>query len=224
MASFEIYGGKPLKGELIPQGAKNEALQVLCAPLLTAEKVTISNIPDIVDVNKLITLLQTMGVKVEKVEKGTYIFQAKDVDLDYLFPVCYAALFSVNKEAILDNSIDFYNNIMSIILYDIRNFIGNRKIDHGYFLERLWLVIFNYKKYNIAIKKILKKHKSKIIFEPGRSIVGNIGVLITKIIYIKNQLNHYISTTCTTVALTFGSFSNMLYNAYFKGTEHESGY
>ena len=84
MGSFEIHGGKPLKGELIPQGAKNEALQVLCAPLLTPEKVTISNIPDIVDVNKLIGLLQAMGVKIEKVEKGTYIFQAKDVDLKYL--------------------------------------------------------------------------------------------------------------------------------------------
>lgn len=84
MASFEIYGGKPLKGELVPQGAKNEALQVLCAPLLTAEKVTISNIPDIVDVNKLINLLQAMGVKVEKVETGTFIFQAKDIDLEYL--------------------------------------------------------------------------------------------------------------------------------------------
>ncbi|MDP4684316.1 MAG: UDP-N-acetylglucosamine 1-carboxyvinyltransferase [Crocinitomicaceae bacterium] len=84
MSSFEIYGGKKLKGELIPQGAKNEALQVLCAPLLTAEKVTISNIPDIVDVNKLIELLQTMGVKIEKVEKGTFIFQAKDIDMAYL--------------------------------------------------------------------------------------------------------------------------------------------
>lgn len=84
MASFEIYGGKSLKGELIPQGAKNEALQVLCAPLLTSEKVTISNIPDIVDVNKLINLLQVMGVKVEKVETGTFIFQAKDIDLEYL--------------------------------------------------------------------------------------------------------------------------------------------
>ena len=84
MASFEIHGGKPLKGELIPQGAKNEALQVLCAPLLTPEKVTISNIPDIVDVNKLIGLLQAMGVKIEKVEKGTYIFQAKDINLEYM--------------------------------------------------------------------------------------------------------------------------------------------
>lgn len=84
MASFEIYGGKKLKGELHPQGAKNEALQVICAVLLTPEKVTISNIPDIVDVNKLINLLQVIGVKVEKVEKGTYIFQAKDIDLEYL--------------------------------------------------------------------------------------------------------------------------------------------
>jgi UDP-N-acetylglucosamine 1-carboxyvinyltransferase len=84
MASFEIHGGKPLKGELTPQGAKNEALQILCAVLLTPEKITISNLPDIIDVNKLIQLLQVMGVKIEKVEKGTFIFQAKDIDLDYL--------------------------------------------------------------------------------------------------------------------------------------------
>ncbi len=84
MASFEIYGGKQLKGEVIPQGAKNEALQILCAVLLTPDKITISNLPDIIDVNKLINLLQAMGVKIEKVEKGTYIFQAKAIDLDYL--------------------------------------------------------------------------------------------------------------------------------------------
>jgi UDP-N-acetylglucosamine 1-carboxyvinyltransferase len=83
MASFEIEGGKQLSGELVPQGAKNEALQVLCAVLMSKEKVTISNLPDIIDVNKLINLLQTMGVKTEKVEKGTFIFQAKDIDLDY---------------------------------------------------------------------------------------------------------------------------------------------
>ena len=68
MGAFEIYGGNKLKGELVPQGAKNEALQVLCAVLMTEKKVTISNVPDIVDVNKLINLLQAMGVKVEKVE------------------------------------------------------------------------------------------------------------------------------------------------------------
>ena len=84
MATFEIYGGNELKGELIPQGAKNEALQVLCGVLLTDKKVTISNLPDIIDCNKLINLLQSMGVKIEKVEKGTYIFNAKTIDLNYL--------------------------------------------------------------------------------------------------------------------------------------------
>jgi len=84
MSSFEIVGGKKLKGEIWPQGAKNEALQILCAVLLTPEKITISNIPDIRDVNFLIELLQEMGVNVEKTIPGTYIFQADRIDLEYL--------------------------------------------------------------------------------------------------------------------------------------------
>jgi UDP-N-acetylglucosamine 1-carboxyvinyltransferase len=84
MGSFQIEGGHRLKGDVIPQGAKNEALQILCAVLLTDEKVTISNIPDIVDVNKLIGLLKKMGVKVTNPEKGKYTFKADAVDLDYL--------------------------------------------------------------------------------------------------------------------------------------------
>lgn len=84
MASFEITGGKRLKGEIIPQGAKNEALQILCAPLLTEEKVTIHNIPDINDVNKLISLLEAMGVSVEKIKPGSFTFQAKNIDLEYM--------------------------------------------------------------------------------------------------------------------------------------------
>ncbi len=83
MSSFEIIGGKRLKGELIPQGAKNEALQILCAVLLTKEKITISNIPDIRDVNKLIELLTDIGVKVLKISEGEYTFQADDVNMDY---------------------------------------------------------------------------------------------------------------------------------------------
>ncbi len=81
--AFEIIGGKPLKGEIIPQGAKNEALQVLSAVLLTSEKVTISNIPDIKDVNKLIELLGDMGVKVNKLAADTYSFEAKNIDLNF---------------------------------------------------------------------------------------------------------------------------------------------
>ena len=84
MKTFKIEGGHQLKGEIQPQGAKNEALQILCAVLLTPEKVTINNIPDIVDVNKLITLLDNLGVKVNKLGKGSYSFQADDIDLDYL--------------------------------------------------------------------------------------------------------------------------------------------
>jgi UDP-N-acetylglucosamine 1-carboxyvinyltransferase len=83
MGAFEIKGGKPLKGEIIPQGAKNEALQVISAVLLTDQKVTISNIPDIVDVNKLIELLGDMGVLVERTASDTYTFEAKNIDLDF---------------------------------------------------------------------------------------------------------------------------------------------
>ena len=84
MASFEVRGGKALRGEITPQGAKNEALQILCAVLLTSEPVTISNIPDIRDVNKLIELLRDMGVKVGKLATDTYVFQAENVNLDYM--------------------------------------------------------------------------------------------------------------------------------------------
>lgn len=84
MAIFEVTGGKQLKGDIIPQGAKNEALQILCAVLLTPEKVTISNIPDIVDINKLIDLLSDLGVKVEKTGHEEYTFQSDDIKVDYL--------------------------------------------------------------------------------------------------------------------------------------------
>lgn len=84
MSSFEIAGGNRLKGEIVPQGAKNEALQVLCAVLLTPEEVTIRNIPDILDVNKLIELLAGMGVTVRKLEQGCYSFKADQVNLDFL--------------------------------------------------------------------------------------------------------------------------------------------
>lgn len=84
MKAFRIEGGHQLKGEIQPQGAKNEALQILCAVLLTPEKVTIHNIPDIVDVNKLIKLLEKLGVKVEHIKHGSYAFQADEVNLEYL--------------------------------------------------------------------------------------------------------------------------------------------
>lgn len=84
MGTFKIEGGHSLKGEITPQGAKNEALQILCAVLLTDEEIAIHNIPDIIDVNKLISLLENLGVKIQKKGKGSYTFKADDVNLDYL--------------------------------------------------------------------------------------------------------------------------------------------
>ena len=84
MGAFEIQGGKKLSGEITPQGAKNEALQVINAVLLTADEVVINNIPDIIDVNKLINLLKTLGVKVNKIKKGSYSFKADNIDVDFL--------------------------------------------------------------------------------------------------------------------------------------------
>ncbi|WP_300436056.1 UDP-N-acetylglucosamine 1-carboxyvinyltransferase [Christiangramia sp.] len=84
MGTFQIEGGHRLSGEIQPQGAKNEALQILCAVLLTEETVTIHNIPNILDVNKLINLLKNLGVKVENTGKGSYTFKSDTLDMDYL--------------------------------------------------------------------------------------------------------------------------------------------
>ena len=84
MSIFKIEGGHRLKGEIVPQGAKNEALQIICATLLTASEVTIHNIPDIRDVNKLIFILGELGVKVKKLDTNSYSFQADDINLEYL--------------------------------------------------------------------------------------------------------------------------------------------
>ncbi len=86
---FEVTGGKKLKGEIVPQGAKNEALQILCATLLTEREVVIHNIPDILDVNMLITLIADFGVEVKKLAHGSYSFKADNVNLDYLYSEDY---------------------------------------------------------------------------------------------------------------------------------------
>ena len=84
MKSFRIEGGHQLKGSIQPQGAKNEALQILCAVLLTSDKITIHNIPNIIDVNKLIRLLGKLGVRIEQLSESTYTFQADQINLEYL--------------------------------------------------------------------------------------------------------------------------------------------
>ena len=94
--AFEVIGGKSLHGKISPQGAKNEALQILCATLLTKEKVVLSNVPDIRDVNRLITLLKGLGVRVEKLKPNSYSFQADSVDIEY----CHSEEFQINAKGI----------------------------------------------------------------------------------------------------------------------------
>ena len=84
MAYFQVEGGRRLHGEITPQGAKNEALQILCATLLTPERVVVRNVPEILDVMQLIELLRAMGVEVERLAKDAYAFRAREIDLGYL--------------------------------------------------------------------------------------------------------------------------------------------
>ena len=84
METFKIKGGFELKGEITPQGAKNEALQVICATILSNEKIIINNIPDIIDVKRLIDLLSNLGVSIEKLSSNSYSFQSNSINLDYL--------------------------------------------------------------------------------------------------------------------------------------------
>ncbi len=92
MGSFRVEGGRVLKGEVIPQGAKNEALQVLCAVLLTDEPVRITNVPDVIDVDRLVEILENLGVGVQRNGSGDYSFQADSVDLDYLKSKSFVSL------------------------------------------------------------------------------------------------------------------------------------
>jgi UDP-N-acetylglucosamine 1-carboxyvinyltransferase len=129
MSSFEILGGKKLKGEIRPQGAKNEALQILCAVLLTPEKVTISNVPDIRDVNFLIELIGEMGVTVERISPETYTFQANHVNLEYLRTPQFK-----NKAASLRGSVMILGPLLSrfksgYIPHPGGDKIGRRRLD-----------------------------------------------------------------------------------------------
>lgn len=144
MATFKIEGGNQLHGELHPQGAKNEALQILCAVLLTPEKVQITNIPEISDVIKLIEILSELGVKTERQNKGNYLFQADEIRLDYLKTEAFA-----RKAASLRGSIMILGPLLSrfgigYIPQPGGDKIGRRRLDtHFTGLQKLGAT-FNY--------------------------------------------------------------------------------
>ena len=182
MSSFVIEGGYRLNGEIIPQGAKNEALEVICAVLLTPDKVTIHNIPDILDVNNLIQLLRDMRVKVERISVDTYTFQADDVDLDYL-----------NTEDFLRRSASLRGSVMivgplvarfgkALIPKPGGDKIGRRRLDtHFVGIQHLGAT-FNYDATRQVYEINAKQLKGAYMLLDEASITGTANILMASVL------------------------------------------
>ncbi|NTW33234.1 MAG: UDP-N-acetylglucosamine 1-carboxyvinyltransferase [Bacteroidetes bacterium] len=182
MNSFEIIGGKKLKGEIIPQGAKNEALQVISATLLTPEKVTISNIPNIRDVNKLIELLKDFGVKVEQKSTDEYCFQADDINLDFM----YSDIFK-QKASALRGSIMIIGPLLArfgkgYIPKPGGDKIGRRRLD-THFIGLLKLgADFNYNAEDNFYKVSAKKLKGCYMHLDEASVTGTANIIMAAVL------------------------------------------
>ncbi len=182
MGSFQIEGGVKLKGELTPQGAKNEILQILCATLLTPEKVEIENIPDIVDVNKLIDLLGSLGVKIQKKGIGHYIFQADEIDLNYLTSKEFHA-----KGSSLRGSIMIVGPLLGrfgkgCIPKPGGDKIGRRRLDtHFIGFEKLGAT-FSYDSKTHFYKAKAKKLKGTFMLLDEASVTGTANVIMAAVL------------------------------------------
>ena len=181
MASFKIEGGYPLSGTITPQGAKNEALQVICATLLTSEPVTISNIPDIRDVNNLIQLLKDIGVKVTAVKTGTYTFQADQLNMEYLQSDEF-----VNKCAELRGSVMMIGPLLArmgkaVITKPGGDKIGRRRLDtHFLGFEKLGAKfhhVANRNVYEIASKRL----KGAYMLLDEASVTGTANIVMAAV-------------------------------------------
>ena len=182
MATFEVYGGRQLKGELHPQGAKNEALQILCATLLTPEKVTINNIPNIRDVLKLIELLECMGVEVERISSSTCTFKAHNVNVEYLTTDDFK-----NKAASLRGSIMVVGPLLARfgIAYIPKpggDKIGRRRLDtHFIGFEKLGAT-FNYDTKESFFKVEGKNLKGSYMLLDEASVTGTANILMAAVL------------------------------------------
>lgn len=233
MNAFEVTGGKKLKGEIVPQGAKNEALQILCAVLLTPEKVTIDNIPAIRDVLALIDILKDLGVKVEKLSEEKYTFQADAVNLDYLKTDAYK-----KKGAALRGSI----MIMGPLLTRFKKAylpkpggdkIGRRRLDtHFLGFEKLGAK-FNYDSNESFYSVEASNLKGTYILLDEPSVTGTANIVMTAVMakgtttIFNAACEPYLQQLCDMLirmgAKITGSGSNLLKIEgvdYLKGTQH----
>ena len=182
MDSFRIFGGKKLKGEIIPQGAKNEALQIISATLLTSDKITINNIPDIKDVMMLIELLKELGVKVEKNSKNSFSFSSNKINLSFL-----------NSSTFFEKASKIRGSIMLVgpllARFKIASFpkpggdkIGRRRIDtHLNGLKELGAE-FSYNNKNYSYKISTKKLKGKYILLDEASVTGTANIIMASVL------------------------------------------
>ena len=182
MSSFRIYGGKSLKGEINPQGAKNEALQILCAVLLTEEKVTIDNIPNIKDVNLLIDLIKGIGVDVNKINNTSYSFEAKNIDVSFTKSKEF-----FNKSSEIRGSIMMMGPMLSRFgsAYVIKpggDKIGRRRIDtHLIGMEELGAK-FTIENNNTVFKIHADKLKGKNILLDEASVTGTANIIMAAVL------------------------------------------
>jgi UDP-N-acetylglucosamine 1-carboxyvinyltransferase len=180
--AFVIQGGKRLKGEIVPQGAKNEALQILSAVLLTSEKITISNVPDIKDVNKLIELLGDMGVKVERLSGDTYTFEAANIDLEFFSSDAFKA-----KGGSLRGSIMIVGPLLArfgkaSIPKPGGDKIGRRRLDtHFLGFEKLG-ARFNYKPENGFFNVDASDLKGTYILLDEASVTGTANIVMAAVL------------------------------------------
>jgi UDP-N-acetylglucosamine 1-carboxyvinyltransferase len=233
MNSFEITGGHKLKGEIIPQGAKNEALQVICATLLTPQKVTISNIPDIRDINKLIELLAALGVKIKKTNTDTYTFQADDINLDYLKSPEFR-----QQAGSLRGSVMIIGPLLSrfgkgFIPKPGGDKIGRRRIDtHFYGLQKLGAEL-NYKHGEDFFELEAKRLKGTYMLLDEASVTGTANIVMAAVMaegvttIYNAACEPYLQQLCKMLnrmgAKISGIGSNLLTIGgvdYLEGTEH----
>jgi UDP-N-acetylglucosamine 1-carboxyvinyltransferase len=231
--SFEVTGGKKLKGEIVPQGAKNEALQILCAVLLSPEKIIISNIPAIRDVLALIDILKDLGVKIEKMAEDIYSFQADQIDLDYLKTDTYK-----KKGASLRGSI----MIMGPLLTRFKKAylpkpggdkIGRRRLDtHFLGFEKLGAK-FNYDSNETFYSVEASNLKGSYILLDEPSVTGTANIVMTAVMakgkttIFNAACEPYLQQLCEMLnrmgAKITGVGSNLLYIEgvdYLGGTQH----
>ncbi len=178
MSSFEVQGGHRLSGEIIPQGAKNEALQVICATLLTSRKVIIRNIPDILDVNNLIRLLKTIGVKIQKLNEQDYSFQADEVDTETFKSESYLKFAGSIRGSVMVIGPLLARKGTGVLPKPGGDKIGRRRLDtHFHGLVKLGAE-FDYSSGESLFRITAKKLKGKYILLEEASVTGTANIIM----------------------------------------------